>query len=159
MSSELVLPGRVNGPSPDGPAGTVCGTDDRTSMSQAVCSRSPVAAIKKTDKKFENSVRNRKVWTKLNNGLFAWRVRKTGNKTSTNNLGEQVPQSASAKPKWEPVISRGDNINSGNFSTKRKLNFGGVRHNVGRESESMLGLEDKDLEMDYWEQGAKKLKK
>ena len=45
------------------------------------------------------------------------------------------------------------------FFYKRKLNFGGVRNNVGRESESMLGLEDKDLEMDYWEQGAKKLKK
>ena len=109
-------------------------------------------------------MRNRKVWTKLNNGLFAWRVRKTGNKTrgltSTNTLGEQAPQSASAKPKWEPVISRGDKINSGNFSTKRKLNFGGVRHKVGKESESMLAKEDKDLEMDYnCEQGAKKLKK
>ena len=55
-----------------------------------------------------------KVWTRLDNGLFAWRVKKTGKKTrgetSKNTLGEQAPQSASAKLKWEPVILKGDNI-------------------------------------------------
>ena len=43
------------------------------------------------------SVENYEVWTQLNNGLFAWRIRKTGrmNNRSKNILGEQGPSSAS----------------------------------------------------------------
>ena len=39
----------------------------------------------------------KKVWTQLSNGLFAWRIRKTGrrNNESQNILEEQGPSSAS----------------------------------------------------------------
>ena len=151
FNSEAVLPGSVNGPSPDGPAGTLCGNG--------------VGAKTNTVRNIENGDRkkNKKVWTKLNNGLFAWRVRKTGKKTKgklfKNSLGEQAPQSAHTKTKWEPGVLGEEIFKTGNYSTKRKLNFRGVTAKCGKESESMLGNRDTDLESDYCDEGAKKLKK
>ena len=111
-----ILSGVVKGPSSDGPM-NVC---------QAECVRN---TKKETAK--DASKPKQKVWTRLDNGLFAWRVKKkarkrlgTGADDKLISLPEQVSPSAQEK-------LRTDSTKSG---LKGKLNF--EKKIAGKESES-----------------------
>ena len=107
-SSEDILSGAVKWPSHDGPTGIVMNDMNLNEV-----------ANKETVKRSKI-----KVWTKLSNGLFAYRVRKTVKKSRSVPEPPEQEASLGQAYKWVPKVNKFTNIasqsNEGN-SIKRKL--------------------------------------
>ena len=103
-------------------------------------------------------VKKKKIWTRLKNGLYGWRVRrvaKRGAKTETNSHGfEQGPLSAQGL-KWVPALQNIQNIQTSSIQFKmgnliEKRNFeqlmdGELEVGLERESDGSEDQEAKQL--------------
>ena len=119
----------------------VCANHDESST---VCWRKDKPMMTEAKVMSEKEMKTKKrVWTKLSNGLYAWRVRGTARRTKLNQkllCGEQGPQSASTikrlPAKMGEITAKVNIFKPG--SLKEKQNFDGRETDNGTmESESL----------------------
>ena len=142
--SNDTLSGGVKGPSPDGPTGVVSGgVDCGGSTDRVECVRSKndfdVEFVTKYSKQkgktscSKSKQPKKRMWTKLSNGLYGYRVKKTANENpgggEHSRLEQGAPSTSMIKSKWMPAMGELVNtkpniLKQSNYDNKRKIQIG-----------------------------------